>query len=358
MTRLHLAVLACALAVPALAEEPTKAAAPAPAAPAADLAPAPPPAPGPATPPPAPVVTKAAAEPPMFPLWGEKARAAGFELPPAWGLMVNYYYQKSSIEIANLKLGVNGSPMYDASFIKFDDSVAKANSVGLRPNLMLFPFLSVYGVLNAGGSSTTVNIAEPAVFTSVADSTAVVVAVGATFQMGYKGFFGVADFNYALADVDRLADLMGSNLLSFRLGYSHKLAKPGRSVALWAGTAGQVIDVQTRGTVALAEVVPPPTNEQAAAFQQRCDDLLNANPVKPACQQIASALTSWSPAGGGQAPTTTVEYSLEKRPKDVWNMIAGAQYALDRNWMLRGEVGFLSTRTSVMLATEYRWDGF
>ena len=327
--------------------------------PAADLAPAPPSAPAavdPATPPPAPpAAAKAAAEPPFFPLWGEKARAAGFELPAAWGLMLNYYYQRSSIEIASLKLGVNGGPMYDASFIQFGDSVARAQSVGLRPNLMVLPFLSVYALVNGGTSSTDVQVTSPAAFTSTVDSKAVVVAVGATFQMGYKGFFGVADFNAAVADVDRIADLMGTNLLSFRLGYNKKLGPPGRSVAAWVGTAGQVIDVNTKGSVKLAEVIPAPSPEQAAAFQARCDGMLNANPAKQTCNQLAASMTAWA---GGTPPTTTVEYSLEKKPKDIWNMIAGAQFALDRHWMFRVEAGFLTSRTSLMLATEYRWDGF
>jgi hypothetical protein len=327
--------------------------------PAVDLTPIPPlaqAAADPATPPPAsPAIGKPAAAPPYFPLWGEKARAAGFELPAAWGLMVNYYYQRSSIEIANLKLGVNGGTMHDASFIQFGDSVARAQSVGLRPNLLLFPFLSVYAVLNGGTSSTEIGIASPVSFTSVADSTAVVVALGATFQMGYKGFFGVADFNGAVADVDRIADLMGSNLLSFRVGYNYRFKTPERSLGAWVGTAGQVIDVNTRGSVKLAEVIPAPSQEQAAAFQQRCDGLSNLNPARQACNQLASSLTNWA---NGTPPTTTVDYSLEKKPKDVWNMIAGAQFALDRNWMFRCEAGFLSSRTSLMLATEYRWDGF
>jgi hypothetical protein len=300
-------------------------------------------------------VAKAAAKPPLFPLWADKVRAAGFELPPAYGLMVNYYFQESSIEIANLKLGVNGVPLYDASFIQFGESVARANSVGIRPNVMILPFLTVYGLINYGGSSTTVNITEPAAFNSVADSTAAVVALGATAQMGYKGFFAVADFNAAVADVDRLADLMGSNLLSFRVGYNHKLQKRGSSVALWAGTAGQVIDVATKGSVKLAEVIPPPSQEQAAAFAQKCATLGVDGVPNPACDEIAGALTDWA---NGTPPTTTVEYSLDKKPKDVWNMIAGAQYAIDRNWSLRFEAGFLSSRTTYMLATEYRWDGF
>ena len=42
------------------------------------------------------------------------------------------------------------------------------------------------------------------------------VARGHRRSSGYKGFFGVADFNGSVADVDRISDLMGSNLLSFR----------------------------------------------------------------------------------------------------------------------------------------------
>jgi hypothetical protein len=147
---------------------------------------------------------------------------------------------------------------------------------------------------------------------------------------------------------------MGANLLSFRLGYNHKLGPPGRGIALWAGTAGQVIDVKTRGTVKLADVIPPPSQAQADAFQQRCDSLSNLNPAKGTCNDIAAALTSWA---NGTPPTTTVSYALEKKPKDIWNMIAGAQFAYDRNWLFRVEAGFLTSRTSLLLATEYRWDG-
>jgi hypothetical protein len=327
--------------------------------PAPDLTASPLPAPSsaaPTAPPPAgPPAGKPSTEPPLFPLWGEKARAAGFELPAAWGLMVNYYYQRSSIEIANLKLGVNGGQMYDANFIQFGDSVAKASSVGLRPNLMIFPFLTAYAVISVGSSATTVQVTEPIAFSSSVDSTAKVVALGATFQMGYRGFFGVADFNGAVADVDRIADLMGTNLLSFRLGYNYKFGPPGRGIAVGAGTAGQVIDVATKGSVKLSDVLPPPTQAQADAFQARCDGLSILNPAKQGCNDLATTLNGWA---NGTPPTTTVEYSLDKKPKDVWNMIAGAQFALDRNWMLRAEAGFLTSRTSLLLAVEYRWDGF
>ena len=79
---------------------------------------------------------------PLFPLWGDKVRKAGFDLPPAFGVMVNYYYQKSSIRISDLQLGVNDGPLRDASFIQFGDSTAHASALAVRPSFMLFPFLT------------------------------------------------------------------------------------------------------------------------------------------------------------------------------------------------------------------------
>ena len=82
----------------------------------------------------------------------------------------------------------------------------------------------------------------------------------------------------------------------------------------------------------------------------------NAQPGQADLQPAGRPPSTTGPTA--RRPTTTVEYSLDKKPKDVWNMIAGAQFALDRNWMFRVEAGFLTSRTSLMLATEYRWDGF
>jgi len=165
-----------------------------------------------------------------------------------------------------------------------------------------------------------------------------VLSLGATFQMGYKGFFGVADFNGSVSDVQRLADTVGANMLSFRLGYNHKLNEEGRSVAVWAGTAGQVIDVATDGSVRLAEVLPPPTSNTCS----------NLPPGKQSfCNALVAAISD---------PNATVSYSLDKKPLHVWNMILGAQFALDRLWHFRVETTFLGGRTSFLAGTEYRFD--
>lgn len=36
----------------------------------------------------------------------------------------------------------------------------------------------------------------------------------------------------------------------------------------------------------------------------------------------------------------SVQYSLNKRPKDMWNFIVGTQFQHNKHWMIRDEYGF------------------
>jgi hypothetical protein len=53
--------------------------------------------------------------------------------------------------------------------------------------------------------------------------------------------------------------------------------------------------------------------------------------------------------------TATVQYSLSKRPKDMWNFVVGSQYQINKHFMLRAEAGFLGSRTQVIGMLQYRF---
>jgi len=288
----------------------------------------------------------------LFPIWGDKARERGYDLGDPYGVMPYYYYQSSKIRISDLKLGINNGPLFDASFIQMGIADAKANAFGLRPNLMVLPFLSVYMVYTTGHTETNVPIEEPFSFVSTAASRANVLGIGATLQYGYKGFFGVADFNGTVADVKRLGDLVGGNMLSFRIGYARNLDANGKRLAAWIGTAGQVIATDTSGSVQLSDVLGPPQQSTADSMQARCDALRPADPRKQPCNNLATTIQNWV---NGDAPDTSIQYSLTKEPVDIWNMLAGVQYSLNHKWHFRGEASFIGGRTSLLLATEYRF---
>jgi hypothetical protein len=100
--------------------------------------------------------------------------------------------------------------------------------------------------------------------------------------------------------------------------------------------------------VRLGDVIPPPDPGTISDMRARCD-ALPIGEGQVACNQIVDRLESYD-------PNTTVEYSLDKKPAGVWNLILGAQFALDRAWHFRVETTFLNGRTTFLAATEYRFD--
>ena len=52
---------------------------------------------------------------------------------------------------------------------------------------------------------------------------------------------------------------------------------------------------------------------------------------------------------------STVQYSLDKKVKNMWNFIVGSQFQLNKHWMLRGEYGFLGSRQQFIGGLQYRF---
>ncbi|HWH62639.1 MAG TPA: hypothetical protein VNS50_05175, partial [Ginsengibacter sp.] len=53
--------------------------------------------------------------------------------------------------------------------------------------------------------------------------------------------------------------------------------------------------------------------------------------------------------------TSTIQYSLDKRVKDMWNFIVGSQFQLNKHWMVRAEYGFLGSRQQFIGGLQYRF---
>ena len=52
---------------------------------------------------------------------------------------------------------------------------------------------------------------------------------------------------------------------------------------------------------------------------------------------------------------STVQYSLDKKQKQMWNFLIGSQFQINQHFMVRGEVGFLGSRTQVLAGLQYRF---
>src|SRR6478752_7055228 len=93
-----------------------------------------------------------------LPIWGKKAAKLGFNLPYSAGIGINYLWQRSDLVIENLQVGFNNNGLRNLDqVIRFDKATSEASGVNIRPDIWLFPFLNVYGILAKSSPSTTVN---------------------------------------------------------------------------------------------------------------------------------------------------------------------------------------------------------
>ena len=151
-----------------------------------------------------------------LPIWGEKVTAMGYDLPYSAGLSINYFWQESDIIISDLLVGFNNGPMYDiAEIVRIDNAVASSYAINFRPDIWVFPFLNVYGILAKANTSTAIDAGvwipdttntwrEVAAFSSVAEFKATGLGFGMTPTIGVGGGFLALDMNMSWTDVSAL----------------------------------------------------------------------------------------------------------------------------------------------------------
>lgn len=324
-----------------------------------------------------------------LPIWGEKATQKGYQLPYSAGVSVNYFWQESEITIDNLEVGFNNGPLYNLDqIIRFNKSSVEASAVNIRPDIWLFPFLNVYGIFGKVKTATTIdagvwvpdadnNWSQVASFGSKADFEGTTFGLGMTPTIGIGGGWLALDMNVAWTDISALDKPAMSFIFGPRLGKTFKFNKPEANIAVWAGAFRVHLKSGTNGSLALSDVLPldgAQTKVDEALIkvndkQTQVDDwwngLSNAEQAKPANKaKYETANKALGTAGNllngidgalSTAETSTVQYSLEKAPKDMWNFIVGTQYQFNRHFMLRAECGFLGSRTQFMTSLQYRF---
>jgi hypothetical protein len=313
----------------------------------------------------------------------------GYDLPYSAGVSVQYFWQESDIVIENLKVGFNEGQMFDLDgLVRFDKAVASASAVTVRPDIWLFPFLSVYAILGRTQASTDVgfgvwipdsNNVDQLIFSAASkvDFKATTVGLGMTPTIGVAGGFLALDMNVAWSDVPQLDRPAMTFVFGPRFGKNFKLKDPKKTVAVWVGGFRVKLNSATSGSIALSDVLPVDEMggkidegfEKVGAAQQQVDtwwaglsESEQHNPINAAKYERANAILGTagqilvSADNAFNAVTSsTVQYSMDKRVKDSWNFIVGGQFQLNKHFMVRAEVGFLGSRTQVNAGLQYRF---
>lgn len=324
-----------------------------------------------------------------LPIWGKKATQKGYQLPYSAGVSVNYFWQESDIVIDNLYVGFNNGTQYNLDqIIRFNSSVTSANAFNIRPDIWLFPFLNVYGILGKVNTSTAINAglwvpdaennwSEVLTFGSTANFNGTTFGLGMTPTIGIGGGWLALDMNVAWTDLSGLEKPAQSFIFGPRMGKTFKFNKPESNIAVWAGAFRVHLKSETKGSLALQDVIAGGDAQarvdqgfiKVAEKQAAVDNWWNgltpieqANPVNEvkyntANQALETAGNFLTAVDGAlsTAGSSTVQYSLEKAPKDMWNFLLGAQYQYNKHFMLRAEYGFLGSRRQFMTSLQYRF---
>jgi len=324
----------------------------------------------------------------LLPIWGDKAAKRGFDLPYPAGLNLNYLWQQSDLIINNLQVGFSGGPKHSLDqIVQFHSAVSSTNAINFRPDIWLFPFLNVYGIFAKSLSSTNIDFGI-----SVPDSTGTrtevfraqtkaefngtTVGFGMTPTMGVGGGFIALDMNCAWTDIAALEKPAFTFVFGPRLGKSFRFKKE-KALAVWVGGFRVKLKSETTGSLPLNELFDTEglstkiengtikvgeAQEQVNTWWGNLTEMEQKNPVNAAKYETANQMIE--SAGNflngmsnsvNNLNNSSVQYSLDKKQKDLWNFIVGAQYQFNKRLMIRTEVGFLTSRVQVLCGFQYRF---
>jgi hypothetical protein len=325
----------------------------------------------------------------LLPIWGEKIAKKGFSLPYSAGVSVQYLTQQSDIIINNLQVGFNNGPMYNMDeLVRFDQARATSNGINIRPDIWLFPFLNIYGILAKSNTSTAIKagiwIPDSTSWKKIMDIDtkanfkATTYGFGFTPTVGVGGFFLATDMNVTWTDIDELNKPAFAFIFDPRIGKNFSFKNKNRSLAVWVGGFRLKLNSGTSGSLNTGDLFPTDQWQskidtgymKVANSQQQVDEWWSnltpteqKNPVNIAKYETAnSALQT---AGNilnaasqvvTNAGNSSVQYSLDKRPKNMWNFLIGSQFQINKSWMIRAEYGFLGTRQQFVGGLQYRFN--
>ena len=327
----------------------------------------------------------------LLPIWGKKVAQKGFRLQKSAGMSIQYIYQQSDIVINNLQIGFNNGPKYNLDeIVRFDKAQTTTNGVNIRPDFWILPFLNVYAIFAKSKTATAINAgvyipdssntwSKITTIDTKANFDATTYGFGITPTVGIGGFFLILDMNWSWSDISALDKPAAAFVFGPRLGKNITWAhKPDKSLALWVGGFRVKLNTGTNGSLNVSDLFP--VDEwgkkidtgymKIADSQQKVDSWWGQltpteqkNPVNIAKHESANAALTRAGEvlnAAGQTVSnvanSTVQYSLDKKPKDKWNFIIGSQFQLNRSWMVRAEVGILGTRTQFIGGLQYRFN--
>ncbi|MBD2805030.1 hypothetical protein ID855_10050 [Xenorhabdus sp. ZM] len=276
----------------------------------------------------------------ILPIWGDAARAKGYDLPEPFGASYSYMNLRQNVIVDKIGFIVPGEEEFAESLkVIAGNTRSRSESHMLKLDTWVLPFLNVYGIYGKTKGSSTTNIKDvyfagtsmaqysPELFKDIPftlDFKGKTYGVGTTFAAGYQQFFATLDLNYTKTNFDILDGDTKALVITPRIGYEFTFnplfeGQGNTKVQIWTGAMYQDITQRFKGNV-------------------------NNLNLPSAFGTLLRQLESYE----------DMKFDVKQHLAHKWNNTLGARFEITRNFNIVSEVGF-SNRNSFFISGEFRF---
>ena len=210
----------------------------------------------------------------ILPFFGKKAKKNDRDFPLPFGVGLYSMYYDQDYTASNLLLVPDSSSFVARADTLYQNTSAYESILQIRPNLWLFPFLNVYGIIGYSRGVISPNLVVPYIVIEnipiidsiIIDSTFEIhddiayvglnYGVGATFSMGFSSFFVMVDYNYTITDPTDLEENLHTHAFSPKAGVLLGNKNSSTFGALWMGAMYMHNDQSFSGKINVDEINP------------------------------------------------------------------------------------------------------
>jgi len=261
--------------------------------------------------------------------------------------------QREDIAVSDLRVGLGGAPLVDASWVEIRKVVTTSESLLARADVWLLPFLSVYGIAGVTRASTDVDIVQPVILPTTIEAEGPTYGFGGTAVAGNEWGFLLVDASWTWTDLDILSRPQQTIVGAARLGHRFTLSEAhGVRLSAWVGIGYEYLKGTTVGQLKFGDVLGGKTSLELSPDFQEFVAGLTPEEQASVGELLGQALVVGTGPDPANAPT---DFRLRVRPENAFNMVAGVQLEATPRVTLLLEAGFLGTRTSGLASLGVRF---
>jgi len=263
-----------------------------------------------------------------LPIWGQKVRDMGFDLPLPFGAGANFVLMDQGIDIRNVKVGI-GDPTFEIDDLGLSDARARDTAITMRLDMWLLPFANIYGIfgyidgeseLDLDISKITSNLPIPGLPPVFEPGKTIDLNIhyngttyggGMTLAGGYKDFFASVDGNYTYSNINLVDGDITTLTISPRVGLLVDSPAIKGSLAFWVGA-------------------------MYMKYKQTISDDINLNELDP------------------RLPSVEIDFKLDVKNEEPWNFLFGGQWEITKRWQFMAEGG-VGNRKQLILGAFFRF---